>query len=68
MLTGIFNRVGLWTKIRKTVGMVCQPYQAAGVWEDKAYTRQMTREGRIFEGRQQDWVLFPECGKDLVKG
>ena len=24
-LTRLFDRVGLWTNIRRTVGMVCQP-------------------------------------------
>ena len=29
-LVGLFDRVGLWTNVRKTVGMVCHPCQAAG--------------------------------------
>ena len=29
-LAGIFDRVGLLTNVRKTVGMVCQPYRV--VW------------------------------------
>ena len=36
--------------------------------EDKAYTRRMKGEGRIFKERQREWVLCPECGKDLSKG
>ena len=30
-LTGIFNRVGLQINVRKTVGMVCRLFRAAGV-------------------------------------
>ena len=29
-LVGLFDRVGLWTNARKTVGMVCHPCQVAG--------------------------------------
>ena len=39
MLTGLFERVGLRTNIRKTVGMVCKTFQAAGVQANKAYTQ-----------------------------
>ena len=37
-LTGIFDRVGLRTNIRKIVGIVCQPCQADRVRVDEAYT------------------------------
>ena len=30
VLVGLFDRVGLRTNVRKTVGMVCHPCQAAG--------------------------------------
>ena len=51
-LTGIFDRVGLRTNVRKTVGMVCRPFRAAGVQVDEAYIRRMTGEGRSFKKRQ----------------
>ena len=41
MLTGLFEQVGLWTNVRKTVGMVFRNKQAAGLRADKAYTRRM---------------------------
>ena len=41
-LTGIFYRVGLRKSVRKTVGMVCQPFCAARVRADEAYTWRMT--------------------------
>ena len=30
MLTGLFDQVGLRKNIRKTMGMVCKPFRAAG--------------------------------------
>ena len=30
MLTGLFDLVGLRKNIRKTMGMVCKPFRAAG--------------------------------------
>ena len=56
-LTGLFEWVGLWTNVRKTVGMVCWPFHAAGVRADDAYTRRMTGEGRSFKDRQQERVI-----------
>ena len=35
ILTELFDRVGLRKNVRKTVGMVCMPCQAAGVREDE---------------------------------
>ena len=50
-LMGLFDRVGLRTNIRKTVGMACQPCRAARVQADEAYKRKMTGEGRSFKER-----------------
>ena len=55
-LTGIFDRVGLRTNVRKTVGMVCQPCWAVGVQADKAYKRRMMGEGRSYQERQREQV------------
>ena len=52
LLTGMFDRVGLRTNVCKTVGMVCRPFLAAGLWSDKAYTCRMTEEGMSFKERQ----------------
>ena len=46
MLMGTFDWVGLKTNVRKTVGMVCHPCQAAGVWSEEAYTWWVTGEDR----------------------
>ena len=44
-LVGLFDRVGLQTNVRKTVGMVCHPCQAAGNLTTEAYGRRITEEG-----------------------
>ena len=49
MLTGLFDQVGLWMNVQKTLGVVCRPFRAAGVRAYKAYTRRMTIEGRGFK-------------------
>ena len=67
-LMGIFDWVGLRTNVRKTVEMVCRPFRAAGVQADEAYTRRMTGEGGGFKEQQREWILCPECGKELAKG
>ena len=41
-LVGLFDRVGLRTNFRKTVGMVCRTLRAAGVRAEEAYTQRMT--------------------------
>ena len=46
MLTGFSNRVELNTNVKKTVGIVCHPCQAAGVWSEEAYTWWVTGEDR----------------------
>ena len=57
--TRIFDQVGLQTNVYNTVGMVCRPFQAAGVRADEAYTRRMTGEGRSFKEWQRERILFP---------
>ena len=47
-LVGLFDRVGLQKKIRKTVSMVCRPYQAAGNQLEAAYRRWITGEGPTY--------------------
>ena len=67
-LIELFDRMGLKTNVRKTVGMLFRPFQVARIRAGEAYTRSMAREGRSFKERQRDWVLCPECGKELAKG
>ena len=40
----------------------------AEVREDEDYTRQMIEEGNISKESQQEWVICPECGKEVEKG
>ena len=58
-LTGMFDQVGLWMNIRKTMGVVFRPFWAAGVRADESYTYRMTGEGRSFKERQQERVIYP---------
>ena len=68
MLTGLFDHLGLNKNVRKTVGMVLCPCQAAEVRADKAYTWRMKGLGRSYKERQWERVICPECGKDLERG
>ena len=52
-LTGLFDRVGLQTNVRKTAGMVWRSCQAARMQADKTYTRRMTGKGRSFKERKR---------------
>ena len=56
-LTGLFDRVGIQTNVRKTVGMMRRPCRAYGVRSDKSYTQRMTAEGRIFKERQRERMI-----------
>ena len=53
-LMGVFDRVGMWTNVRKTVGMVGRPCQAGGVRSDKSYTQIMTGERGGVKERQRE--------------
>ena len=44
VLTGLFDRVGLWTYVEKTVGMVCQPCSTVGIQSTEAYIWRITGE------------------------
>ena len=61
-LVGLFDRVGLQTNVRKTVGMVCHPCQAAGNITKAAYGRRIMGEGNSYRERQRDQVECEECG------
>ena len=52
-LLGLLNRVGLKTSVGKTVGMVCRPFQAAGMQLATAYGRRMTVVGNSYQERQR---------------
>ena len=50
ILTGLFDRVGLQTNVKKTVGMVFHTCRADRVRADKAYTQRMTWGGDTRRG------------------
>ena len=47
-LVGLFDRMGLRTNVRKIVGMICRPCQAAGNLLEAAYGRRITGEGPTY--------------------
>ena len=67
-LVGLFDRVVLQTNVGKTVGMVCDPCQAAGNLTATAYGRSLTGEGQSYREQLRDQVACEECGELLVFG
>ena len=67
-LVSLFDRVGLRTNVRKTVGMVCSPCQAAGTHSEAAYRRRMTGEGPSYQELQKGRVQCMECGEEMAAG
>ena len=67
-LVGLFDWVGLRKNVRKTVGMVCRPCQAAGTQSEAEYERWMTGAGLSYRERQQVRVKCLECGEEMALG
>ena len=67
-LVGILDRVGLRENVRKTVGMVCHPCQAAGNLSEAAYGRRVTGKGPTYMERLKGQVSCRECGELLAAG
>ena len=67
-LVCLFDRVVLQTNVRKTVRMVCHPFQAVGNITTTAYGRRITGEGHSYRERQRDRVVCEECGEQLAVG
>ena len=57
---GLFDGVGLWTNVEKTVGMVYQPCRTVGSQSEEAYTHRVTGEGPTYKAKQRERVLV--CG------
>ena len=56
------------TNVRKTVGMVCCLFQAAGTQSKAAYGRWMTGEGHWYRKRQRGQVQCKECEEEMALG
>ena len=67
-LVGLFDRVGLRTYVRKTVGMVFRPCQAAGTQSGAAYVRHITGEGPNYREKQNGQVQCRECREEMAAG
>ena len=60
VMTGLFDRVGLRTKINNTVGMPCKPSRVAFGNLQEAYKRRMTVVGTSFQNIQWGRVRCQE--------
>ena len=67
-LVSLFDRVGLWTNVRKTLGMVCRKCQGEGTQLEVAYRQRMTGEGPSYRERQKVQVQCRECGEEMATG
>ena len=67
-LVSLFERVGLWANVGKTVSMVCRPCQASGTQLVAAYGRKMMGEGPTYRERQKERVQCGECGNEMAAG
>ena len=68
ILTGLFDRVFVYTNLNKIVGMVCQPFYNFGGHLEAAYTRRIAGVGPYFWERHQERVWCPECKVELAEG
>ena len=66
ILTGLFDRVGLQTNVKKTVGMVFHTCRADRVRADKAYTQRMTWGG--IQGEAAGACALPGLREGFGKG
>ena len=64
----LFDMVGLRNNVRKKVGMVCRPCQAAGTQSEAACGRRMTGQGPSYRGIQKGKVQCRECGEEMAAG
>ena len=68
-LVAIFDRVGLRTKVNKTVSMACNPCRAgAGNRTAAGYSWRLTGVGKTFTERQRERVACGECGTVIAAG
>ena len=67
-LVCLFDRVGMRTNVRKTVGMVFCPCRAEGTQSEVEYGQQMTGEGPSYRERQKGRVKYKECGEYMSLG
>ena len=50
-LTGLLDRVGFWTNIKNTFGILYRPFCVMGTHSKAAYGRQMIWEGLTYRAR-----------------
>ena len=67
-ITGLFDRVGIWTKIGNTIGMLCCTYRMVRTHSEAAYKRRMIVEGITYRARKSLRVQCPYCGAEMEAG
>ena len=67
-LVGLFGRVGMRTNVRKTVGMVCRPCQAAGNLSEAVYGRRIMGEVPTYREQLKGQVSCRESGDMMAAG
>ena len=67
-LVGLFDRVGLRKNFGKTVVMVCQPCQAAGILSEAASGRRSTGAGPTYREWLKGQMACGECREFLAEG
>ena len=62
-LTGLFDRVGLWTNVGNMVRMVCLPCQVSGYHLEAVYEQRMVGGGITYRERQRVGVKCSDFGE-----
>ena len=62
----LFDRVGLRTNVRNTVGMFCRSFHTAGTQLEVEYGRRMAGEGPSYQEWQKVQMQCNEYGEDMA--
>ena len=68
VLKELFDRLGFYTNVNKTAGMVFQTYLMAVGHSEEAYQRQGTGVGPSSQDRQRERARCPDCIEELAEG
>ena len=60
-MVGMFDRLGMKTNVRNTVGMFFLPFQAERTQSEAAYEQRMTGAGPSYREKQCVQVQCTEC-------
>ena len=68
VLIDLFNRIGLCTKLRKTMSIAFQTCHTPAELLEAAYEQWVTGIGKSYQERLRSWVQCLKCGVYLVVG